>query len=238
MKGTERHRLKDNEFATLALRVQREVESRPREILYIVVAVVVIGVGALAYFGWTSGVENRAAGALAGATAVFDEPVGVVEGQPAPPRFATERARQEEVVTSFKAVADQYPSTDAGRLARYREASAVMALGRPADAVPLYQQVVDAAGTAPLGQMARLGLAEAHAQAGQHDEAIAEYEGLVASPSGAMPVEGVLMELARAYRGAGRADDARKTFSRVVEEFGSSAFQAEAQRELTLLGES
>lgn len=238
MKGTERHRLKNNELATLALRVQREVESRPREILYLVVAAAVIGVGVLGYFGWRAGVENRASGALAAATAVLDEPVGAAEGQAPAPRFATERARREEVLSSFKAVADDYPSTSAGLLARYREAATVMALGRPADAVPIYQQVVDSAGTGPLEHVARLGLAEAHAQAGQHDEAIAEYEGLVANPTGAMPVEGVLMELARAYRGAGRVDDARKTFSRVVEEFGSSAFQAEAQRELTLLDES
>jgi tetratricopeptide (TPR) repeat protein len=235
VKGAERHRLKDNELAALALRAQRSVEGRSKELLGVGIGAAVIVASVIGYFAWRSGVEDRASGALSTAMAVLEEPVGTASPQGPAPRFATERERNEAALTRFKTVADDYSSTDAGILARYREGAALVALGRSAEAITAFQQVVDEAGSAPVGQMARLGLAEAHEQAGQHDEAISAYQEVVAGASGAIPVEGVLMQLARAYRSAGRPEDARQTFTRVVEEFGTSPFRGEAERELDLL---
>ena len=85
--------------------------------------------------------------------------------------FASEQERAEAAATKLKAVADQYPSTEAGKLARYQEASVYLILGRPKEAAAAFQQVIDL-DTGLLGQSARLGLAEAHAQAGEYDQAI------------------------------------------------------------------
>jgi hypothetical protein len=240
MKGSERHRLKDNELANLAQSVTRAVESRQREVMAIAVAVIVVVAAIAGYVAWQSRVESRAAGALAAAAATLDTPAGPDDPQNPiqGPRFATEKERNEEALRRFKAVADEHPSTDAGRLARYREASLLLALERPAEALAAFRQVVDAAGSEVLGQMARLGLAEAHAQAGEYDQAIAAYQELAGSVSGPVPVEGVLMQLARAQKSAGRTEDAKQTLTRVVEEFSSSPYGPEAQRELELLNES
>ena len=43
------------------------------------------------------------------------------------------------------------------------------------------------------------------------------------------------MQLARTYRSAGKIEEARQTFTRVVEEFPTSLYSAEARRELELL---
>ena len=56
-------------------------------------------------------------------------------GQPA--RRTELRDRKEKyaaALTKFKAVADEYPSTDAGIFARYQEAATCMALGNPTQA--------------------------------------------------------------------------------------------------------
>lgn len=240
MKGSERHRLKDNDLATLAQSVAQAVESRSREVIVIAIGVAVVVAAILGYVAWQSQVESRASSAFAAAGATLDTPAGPDDPQnPQPgPRFATERERNEEALTRFKAVADDYPSTDAGRLARYRQGSLLLAVGRPAEAITAFRQVVDEAGGEVLGQMARLGLAEAHTQAGEYDQAITVYQELAGSVSGPVPVEGVLMQLARAQRSAGRHDDARQTFTRVVEEFSASPYRPEAQRELDLLNKS
>lgn len=239
MKGSERHHLKDNELANLALTVQRGLETRPREVVGVLIGVVVLMAAVMGYVSWQSRVEARAAGALSAAMATLDTPAGPQDEQnpTTGPRFATERERSEEALTQFKAVADQYGSTEPGRLARYREGSLLTALGRPAEAIAAYRQVVDGAGDELVGQMARLGLAEAHVQAKEYDQAISAYQELSASASGSMPVEGILMQLARAYRSAGRTDEARQTFTRVVDEFSASPYRGEAQRELDLLNQ-
>ncbi len=239
MKRSERHHLKDNELVSLAQNVQRAVEARSREVMLILAGVAVVVAAALGYIAWQSRLESRASGALAAAMATLDTPAGPQDPQnpTSGPRFATERERDEEAVARFKAVADDYPSTDAATLARYREGALLVALGRSAEAVTAFREVVDDGRGTVLGQMARLGLAEAHVQAGEYDQAISVYQELAASVQGPVPVEGVLMQLARAYRSAGRADDARQTFTRVVEEFSSSPYRSEAEQELTLLNQ-
>ena len=101
-------------------------------------------------------------------------------------------------------MADQYPSTDAGLFARYREATTQMALGNTKEAMDLYQQVIDRAGDGIYGQMARLGLAEAQARAGQFDQAINTYKELSQRKDGPLPVDGILMQLGQTYLDAGK----------------------------------
>jgi tetratricopeptide (TPR) repeat protein len=151
--------------------------------------------------------------------------------------FSTERERREAALAKYKAAADEYPSTNAGRMARFRQADLHMALGQPKEAAAAYQQVVEAAGDGVLGQTARLGLAEAYAHAGDYERAISSYKEAAARTDGPVPVEGVLMQLARTYRSAGKTADAEQTFNRVVEEFPESPLSAEARRELDLLKE-
>jgi outer membrane protein assembly factor BamD (BamD/ComL family) len=157
-------------------------------------------------------------------------------GAPSPGlTFPTERDKLQAALAKFKAVADQYPSSDAGLFARYREATILIALGNSADAVKSYQVVIDRAGSRIYGQMARLGLAEAQARAGQYDSAINAYKELVAQGDGSLPVDGILMQLGRTYLDAGKPAEAQQVFSRVVEEFPNSPFSGDARRELDTL---
>jgi TolA-binding protein len=235
MKRTERHHLKENELDRLARQARETVGMRKRETTVAIAAIVIVGAAVLGYVAWRDRINSRAEAMLADALATTEIRVGapVAPGTPgAGPSFPTERARSEAALAKFKAAADAYPDTDAGILARYRQAATEMALGNAAQAAMTYQQVVDRAGDRIYGQMARLGLAEAQARSGKYDEAINTFKELAQRKDGPLPIDGILMQLGLTYRDSGKKADAQQTFNRIVEEFPGSPFSMDARREL------
>jgi predicted negative regulator of RcsB-dependent stress response len=238
MKRTERHHLKENELAHLAISARDAVGARKNMILPLVIGLVLVAVAVIGYFLWRGRVEARAHTLLAEALIVEEARIGPppAPGQPATGMsFTTEREKHQAALTKFKIVADEYPSTDAGLFARYREGTTFMALGVPASAVQSYQQVIDRGGDSLYAQMARLGLAEAQAQTGQYDQAITTFKDLSQQKDGQVPVDGVLMRLGRTYLDAGKRTEAEQTFNRLVQEFPESPFTGDARRELDQL---
>jgi predicted negative regulator of RcsB-dependent stress response len=239
MKRAERHHLKDNELVKAARSARHVVEERRGPVTAIAIAIVVILAAGIGYFAWTGRVSGRAHALLAEALVVEEARVGPppAPGSPAPAglSFETARAKHQAALTKFKIVADEYPSTDAGILARYLQAATYMALGEPGSAATTYQQVIDRAGDSLYGQMARLGMAEAQAQTGQYEQAIATFKDLAQRKDGEVPVDGVLLRLGRVYVDAGKGSDAEQTFNRLVQEFPDSPFIADARRELDQL---
>lgn len=241
MKRNERHHLKENELVQLASRTREVIDARQREVGAVAIAVILVAVAAIGYYAWRSRVEGRAGSMLADAVILSEARVGPppAPGTPATgPSFPTEREKYEATAAKFKAVADEYPSSDAGVFARYREGSTQMALGNTKEAAAAYQQVIDRAGSGLYGQMARLGLAEVQAREGQYDSAISTYKGLADNKDGPLPVDGILMQLGRTYLEAGKATEAQQTFNRVVEEFPESPFSGDARKELESLKKS
>lgn len=238
MKRAERHHLKENELAHLARTAQQVVGERRSQATTIVLVAGVILAGVIGYFAWRSSVQGRAHALLAEALTIETARVGPPAAPGTPSQglvFPTERDRHQAALAKFKAVADQYPSTDAGLFARYREATTQMALGNAKEAVDLYQQVIDRAGNHIYGQMARLGQAQAQARAGQFDPAINTFKELSQNKDGALPVDGILMQLGQTYLEAGKPTEAQQTFNRLVEEFPQSPFSTDARRELDAL---
>jgi TolA-binding protein len=238
MKRAERHHLKENELQRVATEARRFYTERQREVTWILAGVGIVAVVALGYFFWTEHVQARAHELLAQALAVQDARIAVPGTPDTKGTFPTERARLQAAVVKFKAVADAYPSTDAGFFARSQEAAGQLALGNPALAVTAYQDVIKRAGSSIYGQTAQLGLAEAQARAGQYDQAINAFRDLAQRKDGPLPVDGILMQLGRTYRDAGKRSDAQLTFNRIVQEFPDSPFTQDAKRELETLNKT
>jgi len=235
MKRTERRHLKENELSRLALQAREALESRKRETTFGIVAVVVVLAGVIGFFAWRERAEARADALLAEALAVRDARIGAPAAPGTPNAglsFPTEQARAEAVLAKFKAVADAYPSSDAGLFARYQEAATEMTLGQPAAAAALYQDVTRRGGSGIYAQMALLGAAEAQARAGQYDQAIKEFSDLSQRKDGPLPVDGILMQLGRTYLAAGKRTEAQQTFNRLVLEYPDSPFTSDARKEL------
>jgi TolA-binding protein len=250
MKRSERHHLKENEFAHTLGRVSDAVTTNSRQITWGIVAAVLVAAAVAGYFLWRGRVEGRAGALLAEAMTIAESPV-VPPPPPAPPAepgstpppppappagsYPTEQAKLEAAVPKFLAVAEQYPSTDAGVAGRYHLAASLAELGRRADAEKHYQSVIDKDRSGIYGQMARLGLAELQVDGAQYDRAITIYKELTADRDSRLPLDGVLMRLGQAYARAGKTADARQTFTRVVDEFPESQYVPQAREELSKL---
>jgi predicted negative regulator of RcsB-dependent stress response len=241
MKRNERHHLKDNELAHFATAARASVEARKSQVTTIIIGVVVILALAVGYTAWRGRVQGRAGTLLAEAMAVQDTRVGAPEAPGSPsagPSYPTEKEKNQAALTKLKIVADQYPATEAGLFARFREAGVQMALGNAKEAATAYQQVIDGAGDNIYGQMARLGLAEAQVRSGEFDKAIETYKDLSQRKDGPLPVDGILVQLGRTYLEAGKPSEALLAFSRVVHEFPDSTYVSDARRELDAMKKS
>ena len=250
MKRSERHHLKENAFAVALARFQDRAESWGTGLAIaggVALAAVVLFGG---YTWWSERAEATAGVLLAEALVVADAPVvpppvdaAAGEAEAAEPPFTqppgsypTIEAKMSASLPKLLETADAYPSTPSGITARYRAAAALAALGRHDEAAEHYRQVVDSDEGGVYGRMATLGLASVEMSRGAYDEAIALLEpSSVSASEASLPVDGVLMQLGQAYRLAGRADDARAAFQRIMDEFPTSLYFPNAERELQVL---
>ena len=238
MKRTERHHLKENEFAEWLLGAKNWYEANSKTVGYIGIAAALALVAVMGTMAFRQMSAGKASSALAAALTIAEAPVlppaPAEAGKPPvqrPGTFPTDRARLEAALPKLLAVADAYPGSDAGIMARYRAAAALVAVGRAQEGVQHYKEVVEK-GRGAYQAMGRLGIAEAQMMSGQYDQAIASFKEVESLKSEDAPADGVLMQLGRAYQLAGKADDAKKTFKRVVDEFPQSPYAPAARREL------
>ena len=240
MKATERHHLKQNEFAQTTARVvhaARENSSRILPFAGIVALILIVGGGF--YYIQKRGADQASA-ALGAAMSVAQSPVVPAPTVPGASQqagtFPTDKARLEASLKAFQDVAAKYPSDDSGLAAKYQMGATLLALGRPADAEAAFADVAQRAGASSIyGPVAQLGHAHALAAGGKYDDAIKKLTDLSAQRDGALPVDGVLMELARTFVKAGKTQDARAAFKRVVDEFPNSPYTQEARQQLAAL---
>jgi TolA-binding protein len=237
MKRTERHHLKENEFAEWLLGAKHWYEANSKTVGYIGIVAALALVAVMGTMAFRRSGAGKASSALAEALAVAEAPVlppaPAEAGKPPvqrPGTFPTDRARLDAALPKLLAVAEAYPGSDAGIMARYRAAAALVATGRTQDGIQRYKEVVEK-GRGAYQSMARLGIAEAHMMSGQYDQAIASFKEVESLKSEDVPVDGVLMQLARAYQLAGKTGDAKKTFKRVADEFPQSPYAPAARRE-------
>ena len=249
MKRSERHHLKENAFAVAMARLQDRAESWGTGLAIaggIALAAAVLFGG---YTWWSERAEATAGALLAEALVVADAPVvpppadaGDDPAAAEPPfaqpagSYPTIEAKMSASLPMLLEAADAHPSTASGVTARYRAAAALAALGRLDEAAEQYRQVIDGDEGGVYSRMATLGLASVQTSRGAYDEAIALLEpSSVSAADAPLPVDGVLMQLGRAYTLAGRADDARAAFQRIMDEFPTSLYFPDAERELQVL---
>jgi len=240
MKATERHKLKENEFARTVAQARASLEERGRDVSLVLLAIAIALAAVGGYTWWRQSRNAKANTLLAGALAVHEAPVIApsepTPGSPVPVEqpgtFRTLQMKLEAALPKFLETANAYPNTDAGIAARYHAAGILAQLGRYPEAEQRYQEVVEKGGRSIYARTARLGLAGAQLAQNKFDSAIAIYRDLSTETNPQLPVDGVLMQLGQAYLRAGKAEDAARAFNRVVEEFPDSVYVADARREL------
>jgi tetratricopeptide (TPR) repeat protein len=243
MKTSERHHLKENEFALAMGSAQSWYEQNKTAVLGVLGAIVVIGGALLGYNAWRGSVDAKAAAMLADAMVVEEgrvqpaaPPAGTTNdptspGGQLPGTYPTLQAKLEAALPKFMAAADAYPSSQSGQMARLHAADTLAQLGRRDEAMTQYDQLTGSSNPL-IARAARLGKSSVQLRAGQYDPAIATLKELADQKDGSLPTEALLMELARAYKLAGKTEDARKTLTQIVEQHADSPLATEAKAEI------
>ena len=239
MKGSERHRLKENELSHVLGDATARLQENRSTFALVGGLIALVVVAAIGYWAWTTRSETRAQTLLGDAIVILQAPVEETKpgAKPGTTGYPTVQARAEAALAKFGEVYNNYPSTDAGIAARYYAAAALAMLGRHAEAAARFQETVDRAGENTFyGRMARLGVVEANAQAKKFDEAIRAAQALVDNTSDdTIPRDALLMELGRVQAAAGKKAEAKQTLDKVIAEFPDSPYIEEAKRMLAEL---
>jgi TolA-binding protein len=240
MKAQERHRLKENAFASNTVRViESMTEYRDRWIMG--GAAVVLLIAAVGGFTLWRQHASETGGAMLGIALAIEQaqiaPAPTVPGaRQTPGTYPTEQARNEAALQAFQQVAAAYGSSNAGLTAQYHIGVAQLAMGHFTEARQAFEQTAARAGSSVYGPMARMGRAEVMLAAGQYEDAIKAFTELSAERDGLLPIDGVLMQLGKSCAKAGKTQEAKATFKRIVDEFPDSPYVTDAKTQLTLLG--
>lgn len=201
MRATQRHQLKHDKFAETATEtISWMTHHRVRLIAWIaaVTAIVIVILG-----GWyyQQQHEDLAETDLGAALRTFNAPIRPAGVNPEPnfESFAsvTERAQASE--KKFRAIAERYPHTHAGKVALYFTGVSEMQAGDNASAEKDLRQIADH-GDAELASLARMALAAIDRATHRDDQAIAIYKALMDHPTRSVSKPMAQLELASLYQ--------------------------------------
>ena len=147
--------------------------------------------------------------------------------------FPTEEARSTAALAKFTAVADKYPHTNPGRLARYYQALELEDLERHNQALEELKKL-SAGGDKELAAMAQYQMANIYARTGKTDDAIKTYRALADQRSVFVPRPLVLVELADFLRQS-NPTEAANVYQQIKKEFPDSPVVERADRGLGMI---
>jgi hypothetical protein len=211
------------------------VLTHQRLVAYLVGIALVVG---LSVFGWRFYTERqtvKAGAEFSDAMKIFQARIRA-PGEPAEPgeiTYVAEKNKFEDALKKFNEVADHYPRTRPGQLARYYAALCLERLTRNEEAHKGLETLVGG-GDEDFAGMARFELAQFDDRTGKGDEAVTLYRQLIANPSALVPKPVVMLALASHYSKSNPAE-AAKLYNQIKTEYPDSAVSEQANQQLELL---
>ena len=199
-----------------------------------IVVAVVIAV-AIGYGGWHFYIDRQTAKASVGFDAAMKAYQGRVGAAPDPADpsgavYADEKARAQDAFNKFIQLADTYPSTNPGKLARYYAALCLEDLERQNQALEELKKI-SSSGDKELAAMAQYQMAIIYARTGKSDEAVKLFRALADKPSVIVPRSLVLLELAGVLRNS-NPKEAASLYQQIKKEFPDTNIADQADRGL------
>ena len=210
------------------------VRENARTAITIAIAAIVLIVAAIGFFAWRRSVEERAQSTLAEAISAFERPLQseAPEGTPADRAFASEDDRLQKTEPMFRAVIDEYGSSDAADVARLYVGQILVRQGKGAEALPLFEEFLDDHDDHFLAGSAQMTVYQLRMAEGQKAEVMAELEQQLSSDEPRLPKDVLLSMLADAYEADGDGAKARDAWQRLANEFPDSPYAIDAQRKI------
>jgi hypothetical protein len=202
------------------------------------VAILTVALVAIGYFGWrfyTDRQTVQATALLDVATKAYSARIGATP-DPADPNemmFPTEAARSEDAAQKFALVAEKYPNTNPGRLARYYAALCYENLEKTNQALEELQKI-NSSSDKELASMAQFQTGVIYERGGKTEEAAKIFRDLSEHPSVFVPRPLALLELAQTLR-ASKPQEAVTVYQQLKKDFPNTAVADEADRALESL---
>jgi len=201
-------------------------------------AILVVVIVAVSYAGWRFYTDRKtvqASAALDVAMKAYSARIGTAPdpSDPGETLYPTEQARAEDASQKFSAVAEKYPSTNPGRLARYYAALCYEDLDRQNQALEELKKV-SSGRDKELVAMAQYQIGVIYERTGKPAEAAKVFRNLADHSSVFVPRPLALLELAEVLRQSD-PKEAAKVYEQLKKEFPNTAVSDEADRGLETL---
>ena len=207
-----------------------------RQFLSITIGLVVLII--LGFLGWRFYNDRQ----TVKASAALDEAMKIYNARVRAPNepveagevtYLDDKTKLEDAARKFNEIADKYPRTNPGMLARYYGALSLEELGRFNQALEYLRKVEDSSDK-ELAGLGRFQMAEIYARTDKPDDAIKIYRQLAEKPTVLVPRPLVLLQLAGQLRSK-NPQEAVKIYNQIKQDYPDSAISEEAQRGLESL---
>jgi predicted negative regulator of RcsB-dependent stress response len=205
---------------------------------FTLIVVLVILAMALGYGGWRFYIDRQ----TVEASAAFDIGTKAYQGriasapdpaEPNEPFYPDEPARVQDALQKFTKVADKYPSTNPGKLARYYSALCLEDLERHNQALEELKKI-SGGSDKELASMAQYQMAIICSRVGKLDDAVKAFRALADRQSALVPRPLVLLELAGILR-TSNPKEAAGIYQQIKKEFPDTTIADQADRGLDTL---
>jgi tetratricopeptide (TPR) repeat protein len=232
-----RHQLKEDRFSRATIHAAEATVhwSQEHQSKLIAVVVAVIAIAAIAIGGWyyINSQDEKASLDMAGAVRTMEaqlRPPGT-PGQPGLQSYESAAQRATEARKQFQAVADKYPSTKTGKMARYFVGINSAQLGDNAAAEHNLQEAADSSNS-QLASLGKFALASVYRGEKKDAQAIDIYKQLIDKPTELVSRVQAQLELASLYQSQQKPEEARKIYQAIQKENPQSDISSLAQRKL------
>ena len=150
-------------------------------------------------------------------------------------RFASASERHQEALPRFDSLARKYPTQRIGQLARYYVALNKRDLGQQQEAKEILKSLIEHSDQTEVKNLARYAQAQIARLDGHPEEAIRLLNEVLQAPWSDYPRQVILLELAQAYEAQGNPQEALKQYRRIVTDYSSSEYDAQAQLQISRL---
>jgi tetratricopeptide (TPR) repeat protein len=225
-----RQDLKRNELAETVGKTVDYVTGHRRgvtEIVAVIAGLVALVAGFFVYRAW---LERSAGRTLSEALAVMDTPLASEQPAGAAKTFASAGERRTQAEKLLRQAAS-HGSTASGRAAQVILAAS--GSEKAAESVDVFEKAARQS-RSETAAAAEIDAARQLAADGKASEAIERLKRAIESPTSAAPKDALLFALAGIYEQTGAAADARATYQRLITDYPSSPYRADARQKVPL----
>jgi predicted negative regulator of RcsB-dependent stress response len=229
-----RRQLKQDKFVeTTGKALHWTEEHRNTLIIALVVVIVALG-GYIGYTAWLAGQEDQASADLGNAVRTFSSPIRpageAVQPDGPSKTFSSVAERAAAAMTEFQQVADKFPRTRNGHMARYLAGVAALDKGDTAAAESNLKRAAES--DKDTSALAKFALAGLYASQGKTDEAAKLYRELIDADSIIVAKSQAQLALADMYEAKNPAE-AVKVYEQIVKDEQARVKEAEKSQPKT-----